>query len=236
MAFEHWDKLLYGIERGECILFLGPDLPTVSPGGAHGSSARDLLRRLTAQLGDDAELDGSDLARVAQRFVAREDEMSLEMEVADWHRRLTETQLLDFLTALISRDPPLPNDLNAALTSGRLFLFLGFGLDQWYLRILLHVLKVLRRGSRAFAIETGGDRGDDNSAVLFYRQNFKLEVHRQDLCDFVGELRRRYVPPAGASAGPAVADGGRGRNPRRRRPRLPACRRGWAVTSGRDRP
>jgi hypothetical protein len=33
MSFAHWDKLLYGIERGECILFLGPELPAVTAEG-----------------------------------------------------------------------------------------------------------------------------------------------------------------------------------------------------------
>ncbi len=286
MSFEHWDKLLYGIEQGECILFLGPDLPLVPSGGERRLPARALLSRLLAQLsGEDSRTDSGDLARVSQRFLAREDEMSLEMEVARWHRQLvgerstlhddlaalpfrlivtsghdplieealraagkepaveryhyrgrnqellpepsgqapvlfhlyghageppsvvlTETQLLDFLTALISRDPPLPNDLNAALTNGRLFLFLGFGLDQWYLRILLHVLKVLRQGSRAFAIETGkpDGGGSEDGAVLFYRENFKVEVHRQDVAEFVRELRGRYLPPAATPGTPAA--------------------------------
>ncbi len=286
VAFGRWDKLLYGIGRGECILFLGPDLPLARPGGEQRLPVHALAERLSAQLDDkDPDLDRDDLARVAQRFLAQEDEMSLEMEVTRWHQELagersalhddlaalpfrlivtsghdplmetalrqagkapaveryhyrgtnqellpepsieapvlfhlhghaaeppsvvlTETQLLDFLAALISRNPPLPNDLNAALTGGRLFLFLGFGLDRWHLRILLHVLKVLRRGSRAFAIETSQqDAGaPEVGAVLFFRENFKVEVHRQDVPDFVRELRRRHVPPAGAS-GPAGA-------------------------------
>ncbi len=285
MAFDHWDKLLYGIERGECTLFLGPDLPLALPGGERRLPVRGLSSRLSAELdGEDPGLEPRDLARVAQRFLAQEDEVGLEMEVARWHEELagersslhddlaalpfrlivtsghdplietalreagktpaveryhyrgrnqellpeasaaapvlfhlyghageppsmvlTETQLLEFLSALISRNPPLPNDLNAALTNGRLFLFLGFGLDRWHLRILLHVLKVLRRGSRAFAIETREqDAGASaDGAVLFYRENFKAEIHYQDVLEFARELRRRYVPPAAPSGTPA---------------------------------
>lgn len=116
---------------------------------------------------------------------------------------LSQTQLLDFLAALIAKNPPLPNDLNAALTHGRLFLFLGFGLHQWYLRILLHVLKVLV-GSRAFALEALDEGAGDSAenAILFYRENFQVDIHFEDVGAFVKQLRARYVPlPEGSGAG-----------------------------------
>ena len=240
MQFEQWKKLAYGIERGDCILFLGPDLPAECTPGMRSIPARDLSSRLIAGLRAPAGADETvNLARIAQRFLGQEDEMGLEMELTRWHEEmrdqvsslhanlaalpfrlivtsnhdplmetalrqankrpaiefyhyrgqnktllpvptvsepllfhlyghisdassivLAETQLLDFLTALISKAPPLPADLNAALTNGKMFLFLGFGLHQWYLRILLHVLKVLRRGPPTFAVEIqSGRRG-----------------------------------------------------------------------------
>jgi hypothetical protein len=278
MAFEHWEKLLYGIQQGECILFVGPELPLVPRDGERRVPARALADRLVQDLGADGAVDAGNLARISQRYLAREDEVGLEMEVTRWHEVLagerssvhddlaalpfrwivtsghdplmetalreagktpeveryhyrgrnkellpeptaeapvlfhlygraaeprsvvlSQTQLLDFLTALISRDPPLPNDLNAALTNGRLFLFLGFGLERWYLRILLHVLKVLK-SSRSFAVENLEDGGapTGEEAILFYRENFRVDVLYDDVCEFVAELRRRYRPPDGA--------------------------------------
>ncbi len=277
MEFEHWDKLVYGIERGECILFLGPQLPLELTNGERLVPTHDLAVRLLEQLDKnnrDLNNGPNELAQISQCFLAQEGEVGLEMEVSRWNEDfrekpsplhadlaalpfrlivtsshdsmmetalsqlkhpsveryhykgknkellpeanvdtptlfylygcisepasivITETQLLDFLAALISKDPPLPNDLNAALTNGRLFLFLGFGLNQWYLRILLHVLKVLRRGSRTFAVELG-DTGFDSSeddAVLFYSQNFKVDIYKGDVFQFVRELRRRCTP------------------------------------------
>lgn len=285
MPFAHWDKLLYGIEAGECILFLGPDLPVDAPGFPRQVPEQSLASRLFQALDDDTlgglEPRPSDLAWIAQRFIVREDELGLEMELAQWHREwsarsstlhdalaalpfrvivtsgldplmetalhragktpavdryhyrgrnpellpeptvaapllfhlygrvsepasvvLTELQVLDFLAHLISRDPPLPNDLNAALTHGRLFLFLGFGLRQWYLRILFHVLKVLRPDSRGFAIETmeagaSGENAKKDAAIFFYRDNFKMDLIRTDPLEFVSELRDRYVNSGG---------------------------------------
>jgi hypothetical protein len=301
MPFAHWDKLLYGIERGECILFLGPDLPVAAPDGPPQVPEQSLASRLLQALDDDGlsglDVRASDLAWIAQRFVAREDEVGLEMQLSQWHREwlarssalhdalaalpfrmivtsgldplmesalrsagktpaveryhyrgrnqellpeptvaapllfhlygrvqepasvvLTELQLLDFLARLISRDPPLPNDLNAALSHGRLFLFLGFGLRQWYLRILFHVLKVLRPESRGFAIETleagaSARNTKTDAQIFFYRDNFKMDLVHLDPLEFVRELRDRYVASGGperlAAAGVSdVAAGG----------------------------
>ena len=196
---------------GDCILFLGPELPAEYTPGMRSIPVRDLTSRLLAGLRTTASAaEAGNLARVAQRFLSQEDEMGLEMELTRWHEEmrdrvsslhanlaalpfrlivtsnhdplmetalrqanknpavefyhyrgqnktllpvptvsepllfhlyghisdassivLAETQLLDFLTALISKAPPLPADLNAALTNGKMFLFLGFGLRQW---------------------------------------------------------------------------------------------------------
>ena len=90
MPFAHWDKLLYGIEKGECILFLGPELPLTTPEGPLEVPAQALASRLLRAL-DDEGLAGfdpqpSDLAWIAQRFVAREDEVGLEMQLGQWHQ------------------------------------------------------------------------------------------------------------------------------------------------------
>ena len=301
MAFEHWDKLAYGIERGECILFLGPDLPLIGAGGERRIPVRDLTARLLSKLPAQAGDEANNLARIAQRFLAQEEDLGLEMEVTRWHESLreqtsavhsdlaslpfrlivtsshdplletalrrrnklpliehyhykgknkpllpqpavetplvfylyghvreassvvlTETQLLDFLAALISKDPPLPSDLNAALTNGKLFLFLGFGLRQWYLRILLHVLKVLRKGSRTFAVEIGADAAapPPDDTILFYRENFKVDVQSTDVFEFVHELSTRCAPAAGSMlqvapvAGPGESTPLSGRGPK----------------------
>ena len=286
MAFRDWDKLLYGLDRGECILFLGPELPSVSAGGERSIPIEELARRLCADLSDPGPgPDPGHLPYIAQRYLAQEGDVALEMEISHWHDGLgeaqsalhddlavlpwrwivtsghdplmaealrragktpaveryhyrgpskellpepsveapvlyhlyghvaeppslvvTETQLLDFLANLIARDPPLPNDLNEALANGRLFLFLGFGLRQWYLRILLRVLKVLRHGNRAFALETLNEDGGSEDAILFYRENFRMDLFHEDVVEFVRELRERYEAlPGGRSFLPSRA-------------------------------
>lgn len=109
---------------------------------------------------------------------------------------LTQTQQLEFLSALISKSPKIPDDLSAALQEVPLALFLGFGLGQWYLRILLHVLKVLKRRGLVAVEPEDLDLGPTpEDAILFYRDNYQVEIHREDVGGFVAELARRYVPP-----------------------------------------
>jgi hypothetical protein len=47
-----YDKLVYGMERGECILFLGPQLPLDRGDGMRRIPAEDLAARLLEQLDD----------------------------------------------------------------------------------------------------------------------------------------------------------------------------------------
>src|SRR5262249_48213957 len=55
---------------------------------------------------------------------------------------LSENDLLEFLIAVIAETSPIPNCLLRVLRSkeGVDFLFVGFGIRHWYLRVLLKVL------------------------------------------------------------------------------------------------
>src|SRR5512132_1424503 len=54
---------------------------------------------------------------------------------------LSENDVLDFLIGIVSERPPLPNSLVRALKRvGQSFLFVGFGIRHWYLRVLLKVV------------------------------------------------------------------------------------------------
>lgn len=297
MPFDKWRMLLHTITAGECILFLGPDLPLVLPDGTRRCPTTDLARKIAGALepgdGAAAVADPNDLARAAQCLLIQEEgnAIKLEMLVSEWHENLSgqrselhddlaalpfhhiitsapdplmetalreagkspcveryhyrganderranfsarepllyylygrgsepdsvvlsNTQLLDFLARLIAKDPPLPKYVDARLTTGRVFLFLGFGLRHWYLRILLHVLKVLRKGTISYAIETLDSQNEKpwKDTILFYRDNFKVGIHQEDVVAFVKTLRGKYVPPPkpagdGTAADPSTA-------------------------------
>jgi hypothetical protein len=124
---------------------------------------------------------------------------------------LTENDLLDFLVAIISDNPPLPDRIRGQLKDPlKTFLFVGFGIRHWYLRILLHVL---RQGAqnRSFALEDFEPPlpPDLDQTLLFYRKGFRIYVIREETAAFVKELRRLHgdratAAPTRAGAAPVA--------------------------------
>src|SRR5262245_8443178 len=246
MKKQHWNTLVTSIRHGQCILVLGPEIPTDTIGdnadAADLSFADPLTRELTAELEEDElRVTGTTLAAVAQQYedaqdfgpnalraraekfykspqfvhseihaalaalpfsliltTCQDDLMADALHAADkspiierYHLRgdkrdnpefqlpnspqapliyhlfgdaqapgslvLSENDLLDFLIGVVSERPPLPNSLVRALKrNGQSFLFVGFGITQWYLRVLLKVLVrslELHRTSNTIAAE-----------------------------------------------------------------------------------
>lgn len=119
---------------------------------------------------------------------------------------LSENDLLDFLVAVISKSPRLPNNVSSELQkSGKSFLFLGFGIKHWYLRILLHVLR-FNRSDRSFALETlqSVKVPDFEQTILFYKMGYKIEVFESEIATFTTELRQRYQAASGGPEGSPV--------------------------------
>lgn len=107
---------------------------------------------------------------------------------------ISESDTLDFLTAVMAKSPDLPGDLRSHLRDpNKSFLLLGFGLARWYLRILLHLLKVNKKESRSFAFEhiDNPELPFVKQTILFLRKGLKVESHDVDVISFCGELRRR---------------------------------------------
>ena len=119
---------------------------------------------------------------------------------------LGEHELLDFLVAIVTKNPQLPEGLRAELMkTDKSLLFVGFGVKFWHLRVLLHVLRASHPDTRSFAIEAFENKQAEKSAVMFYASR-KIEVFDAAVPEFLKELRTRYekdvktVPPAPAEA------------------------------------
>jgi hypothetical protein len=109
---------------------------------------------------------------------------------------LTESDRIDFLVAVVSDEPPLPPKLKSALRDPeRSLLFVGFELDQWQFRVLLHVLaRDARRRYKSFAFEIDA-RGLDDDTRDFYRSGHKIHFVVGEPPDFARELRGRVRVP-----------------------------------------
>jgi TIR domain/SIR2-like domain len=120
---------------------------------------------------------------------------------------LSENDLLDFLIAMASDRPPLPSGLVSTLKRGRQsFLFVGFGITQWYLRVLLKVLmrslEFHRTGSNTIATEPllGLSDVDREQTILFYQRGTPIELEDADVGAFLTELNDRLNAEGGVVA------------------------------------
>ena len=114
---------------------------------------------------------------------------------------LTEQDLVDFIVAIVSQNPGLPEALRAELRDPeKMFLFLGFGVRNWYPRVLLQVLKAQGGNSRSFALEEFPPPADLGRGIFFYRHGYKVDVFDSSVTEFVDQLRQRaaaILPPPG---------------------------------------
>jgi TIR domain/SIR2-like domain len=105
---------------------------------------------------------------------------------------LSDNDRFDFLISIITETPPLPQKLTSALCDPRQsFLFLGFNLTQWQLRMLTYVvLRKVQRENKSFALELERD-GIDADARLFYMTGHKVHFVDMDLITMARELQTR---------------------------------------------
>jgi hypothetical protein len=116
---------------------------------------------------------------------------------------LSENDVLDFLIRVVSERPPLPNSLLRALKRvGQSFLFVGFGIRHWDLRVLLKVLLralELNRSGPAIAAEPLNSllQPDRDEMILFYQRGTRVELEDDDIGAFLTKLSQRLEAEGG---------------------------------------
>lgn len=116
---------------------------------------------------------------------------------------LTESDLLGFLVSVIKDTPPLPSYIKARFSAAETsFLFLGFGFQRWYVRILLHVLQAARHRYRSFALEEAGffSHPERRQTAVFFERHHFIGFKLLSWESFVRELTARHATLAGSSA------------------------------------
>src|SRR5262245_49518393 len=110
---------------------------------------------------------------------------------------LSENDVLDFLIHVVSLNPPLPDSLTRLLKLNvQSFLFLGFGIKQLHLRVLLKAL------IRAFELQNTADKlvteslhglseGDLRQTVRFYQRGTRVEIENAEIRPFLAKLTSR---------------------------------------------
>jgi hypothetical protein len=109
---------------------------------------------------------------------------------------LTESDLLDVLVKTVRGSSGIPATVTAQLRDTQTsFLFVGFGFQRWYARVLLHVLKAQSRRSPSMALESADFYGhcDVARATVYFRHSHAINFRRCDWFQVAAELHRRYA-------------------------------------------
>jgi hypothetical protein len=112
---------------------------------------------------------------------------------------LTENDLMDFMIRVISARPKLPDRLRTTLRNKTL-LFIGFGVRQWYIRVLLKLLlRTLDLAATSLALDPDKppDEQEREQTILFYRRGTRLEVVEANVRDFLDECHKRLAQAGG---------------------------------------
>lgn len=108
---------------------------------------------------------------------------------------VTEDNYIDFLINLIEGNPKVP-DIIKNVFRGCSILFIGYGLKDWNIRVLLRYFR--RTDIRSFAVQRNTKALSDAEAqrewdsIVLYWEHKKVSVYNCDALAFLRELDRRY--------------------------------------------
>jgi TIR domain/SIR2-like domain len=108
---------------------------------------------------------------------------------------LTEADLIDFLVQIIGGDPPVPDEVRSILRDPvAAFLFLGFGFQNWYMRVLLKVMDVHGHRSNAVAFEDPQFFAlpESKEAIAFFSGDRRIDFRQLRWEPFAQLLRETY--------------------------------------------
>lgn len=107
---------------------------------------------------------------------------------------LTEDDLINFLIAIARGAPKVPDQVRSIVTAqDASFLFLGFGFQNWYLRVLLQVLSLYGH-EQAIAFEDTQffDHPELEQTVGFFKGSRKIDFRVLRWEEFAQQLREAY--------------------------------------------
>lgn len=108
---------------------------------------------------------------------------------------LTEADLIEYLVQIIKGEPPIPDEVRSILRDQYAsFLFIGFGFQNWYLRVLLKVLDVYGHRNAAIAFEDRQffEHPDKEQATAFFSEDRTIEFRDLRWEPFALELLGAY--------------------------------------------
>lgn len=108
----------------------------------------------------------------------------------------------------MGKETRLPTALRNAMQDCEAFLFLGFDCENWYLRVLFHILKFSEKTRLVFGLPEGASDRMPGATEAFFRHQFKFSFLQDKPVELLQGIRARIE--SGQAGGPsATTDGGR---------------------------
>jgi hypothetical protein len=109
---------------------------------------------------------------------------------------LTQQDRMDYLDSVqgVGKETRLPPALRKAMQDAKCFLFLGFDYEQWYLRVLLHVLRFSERAELVFGLpENLPENGFSAGAAAFFSAQYKFSFFGENALELLYKLREQLA-------------------------------------------
>lgn len=101
---------------------------------------------------------------------------------------ITPADQMEFVRKILEKNPPAPTELLALFRPYHTYIFLGFDLENWYLRLIIDGLNLC--GNTALSPQPGG--GSISPATrAFYEEKFNFHFIDDDVEAFAGQLLER---------------------------------------------
>lgn len=112
---------------------------------------------------------------------------------------ISEFELIEMLTKIISKNPGLPNNIKFELKKeDKGFLFIGFGIlaKSWYYKILLHTLEFNKKNKTSYAVDYMNlINYSQNSTVVFFKNDLRVNSNNElNPQEFIEKLLEEYGP------------------------------------------
>ncbi len=98
------------------------------------------------------------------------------LEKPDGSLPLTIADQLEYIDSVqgVGKETRLPTGLRNAMQDCEAFLFLGFDYENWYLRVLFHILKFSEKTKLVFGLPEGASAQMPGATEAFFRHQFKF--------------------------------------------------------------
>ena len=102
---------------------------------------------------------------------------------------ITYDDLFDFLFSILGQSQRLPRELKNLIRSARIFIFLGFDFNKWYMKLLMRLFEL-----HADSMPIAPDQKElaDNKMRSFYIDKFGMQFIEEAPVDLVNEVYKRF--------------------------------------------